>query len=178
MPWQLRIDHLPPSALALPGRLGLTRAPGRFAPGRDLDADVRLREDLEAIAAAGAKVLVTLVERAELAELGDVGGAARRAGLRWIHFPIPDMWIPSDLAAARRLVGRMLRALEAGEGVVVHCWGGLGRAGTIAACCLAARGCTAARAVALVRASRPGAIQNDAQERFVSELAASLAGGR
>jgi ADP-ribosyl-[dinitrogen reductase] hydrolase len=167
----LRVDFLPAAVLGLRGRLGLTRAPGRWAPGRSPDSDARLREDLEAIAAHGARLLVTLVEPHELSELGDVAAAARGSGLRWIHFPIPDVWVPSDLAATRRLVARMLRALGRGD-VVVHCWGGLGRAGTIAACCLAARGLAPADAIAAVRAVRPGAVEVPAQERFVETFGA------
>ena len=174
MPFTLRVDFLPRPALALPGRLGLSRAPGRWSPGRHTDSDVRLREDLETLTTDhGARMLVTLVERAELAQLGKKGREARRAGLTWVHFPIPDMWVPSDVAATRRLVARMLGALEQGENVVVHCWGGLGRAGTIAACCLVAHGCEAKRAVALVRAARPGAVQSVQQELFVRTFASA-----
>jgi ADP-ribosyl-[dinitrogen reductase] hydrolase len=173
-PLELRVDLLPRSALALPGRLGLTHAPGRWSPGRHTDSDVRLREDLEIIARDhGARMLVTLVERNELVQLGNLRREARRAGLRWLHFPIPDMWIPSDVAATRRLVDRMLDALERGENVVVHCWGGLGRAGTIAACCLVAHGCEPRRAIALVRSARPGAVQSIQQELFVRQFAAT-----
>jgi protein-tyrosine phosphatase len=166
--YALRVDWLPHSALAVPGRLGLTRAPGRWAEGRNVDSDVRLREDLDALATVhGAKVLVTLLERAEIAEVGDLGSEARRSGVRWVHFPIPDMWVPSDIAATRRLVRQVLRALEGGEDVVVHCWGGLGRAGTIAACCLVSHGCEPRRAIAIVRSTRPGAVQSIEQELFV-----------
>ncbi|WP_242352088.1 MULTISPECIES: cyclin-dependent kinase inhibitor 3 family protein [unclassified Anaeromyxobacter] len=174
-PYALRVDYLPASALALPGRLGLTRAPGRWVAGRDPDSDVRLREDVEAIARVhGAKVLVTLLERFEIAELGDLDGEARRERLRWIHYPIADMWAPTDLASARRLVGRILHALERGHDVVVHCWGGVGRAGTIAASCLVARGTPPAEAIAIVRAARGRAIENAAQERFVREFGGDL----
>lgn len=163
------------SALALRGRLGLTRAPGRWAAGRDPDSDVRLREDLAAIAGAhGAQVLVTLLEQKEIAVLGDLGGEARRAGLEWIHFPIPDMWVPADGDAAHELVAGILRALERGENVVVHCWGGLGRAGTIAAACLAAHGCSPAQAIAVVRASREGAVQTAGQELFVKDFGETI----
>jgi ADP-ribosyl-[dinitrogen reductase] hydrolase len=169
--FHLPVDFLPRSALDLPGRLGLTRAPGRWWPGREGDCDARLREDLRSLAADhGARVLVTLLERGELAELGDVGLAARRAGLEWVHFPIPDMWIPADAAAAARLVARLNASLERGECVVVHCWGGLGRAGTIAACCLVARGVEPKRAISVVRASRPGAVQSIEQELFVRQF--------
>lgn len=169
--YALRVDYLPASALGLPGRLGLTRAPGRWSAGRNPDSDLRLREDVEAIARVhGAKVLVTLLERFEIAELGDLDGEARRARLRWIHYPIADMWAPTDLASARRLVARILNALERGQDVVVHCWGGVGRAGTIAAACLVAHGTPPADAMTIVRAARGRAIETEAQERFVGEF--------
>jgi ADP-ribosyl-[dinitrogen reductase] hydrolase len=175
-PYALRVDWLPQAALALPGRLGLTRAPGRWSSGRDLGPDVRLREDLAAIAGVhDAKVLVTLLERMEIAELGDLRAESRRAGLTWIHFPVPDMWVPADTNAAHKLVSRILRTLERGGNVVVHCWGGLGRAGTIAASCLVARASSPAQAIALVRATRPGAVQTAAQEQFVRDLAEAMA---
>jgi protein-tyrosine phosphatase len=178
-PFSLRVDWLPRSALALPGRLGLTRAPGRWAEGRDPDSDVRLREDLGALGNVhGAKLLVTLLERGEIAELGDLGSEARRAGLRWVHFPIPDMWVPSDVTATRRLVERVLRAVEQGEQVVVHCWGGLGRAGTVAACCLVARGCEPPHAIAIVRSARPGAVQSIQQELFIREFVSATRSAR
>ena len=167
----LRVDYLPHEALPLPGRLGLTRAPGRWAEGRGEDASLWLGEDLERLVRTyQAKVLVTLIQKHELDELGDLEAAARRAGLEWLHFPIVDVWIPDDMAATRALVARMLAALEQGKDVVVHCWGGLGRAGTIAACCLAARGTSPRKAIEHVRAVRPGAVQTYEQERFVSEF--------
>jgi protein-tyrosine phosphatase len=170
-PHALRIDWLPRSALSLPGRLGLTCVPGLWSNGRDLDSDVRLREDLGAIAGVhGAKVLVTLLEPVEIAEVGDLRREALRAGLAWIHFPVADMRVPTDAGAARKLVARILRALERGDHVVVHCWGGLGRSGTIAAACLVARGAEPQKAIATVRAARPGAVQTAAQELFVADF--------
>lgn len=168
---RLAIDFLPGPALGTSGRLGLARAPGRWFPGRSLDSDHRLREDLvDLVEVHGVKVLVTLLERSEIDGLGDLGREARRTGLTWIHFPIPDMWMPADPRAARKLVRRILRALEEGDDVVVHCWAGLGRSGTIAAACLVARGMLPAEAMRTVRAARAGAIQSAEQEQFVLEF--------
>ena len=170
--YRIRVDFLPADSLSLPGRLGMTRAPGRWSPGRSLDAEVRLREDLAAIARLHrARVLVTLLEREEIEEIGELRAEAERLALEWIHFPIADMWAPADAAATRALVERILRSLAAGDNVVLHCWGGLGRTGTIAASCLVARGATPVRALELVRATREGAVQTTEQEQFVRDFA-------
>jgi ADP-ribosyl-[dinitrogen reductase] hydrolase len=60
--------------------------------------------------------------------------------------------------------------LAAGERVVVHCKGGLGRTGTITARLLVESGVAADSAISLVRTARPGAIENDAQESYVRRL--------
>ncbi len=55
----------------------------------------------------------------------------------------------------------------------MHCLAGLGRTGTIAACCLVASGRSPADAIRAVRAARPGSVQNPAQEAFVVAFAAA-----
>jgi protein-tyrosine phosphatase len=70
-------------------------------------------------------------------------------------------------------VARILACLAARETIVIHCVGGLGRTGTIAACCLAALGQSPEYAIDAVRAARPGAIQTSFQERFVPRFAAA-----
>ena len=171
-PYSLRVDFVSPEALPTPGRLGLTRAPGRYAEGRSFDSDERLREDLESIAQMhGASVLVTLLEQHEIAKLGRIDLAARKAGLRWRRFPIPDVHIPASITATGKLVSDLLRVLEQGETVVIYCWGGLGRTGTIAACVLVAAGSAPADAIRHVRAARPGAVEVASQEAFVHEFA-------
>ena len=125
-----RVDFLPRSLLGTPGRLGLTRAPGRLAPGRSLDSDLRLRRDLDVLAGDhGTRLLVTLLEQPEIDELGALGKEARRAGMDWVHFPIPDMWFPSDLGKARKLVttDRQGALRRRGRGRPLLGWPGAGR---------------------------------------------------
>jgi protein-tyrosine phosphatase len=157
----------PPS---LPGRIGMTFAPGKHQSRmtavwrRDLDADLgRLRGEF------GATVLVCLLEEHELraVEIEQLPDAAIQHEIDYWHFPIPDMGIPSDLQASTRLVSRIHGSLANGETVVIHCMGGLGRTGTIAAACLVGMGQTTEAAIAEVRAARPGAIENSRQEDFI-----------
>lgn len=180
MAGDLRVDYLGPESTGLPGRLGLTRAPGLRWPGRAgpaAGADP-LGEDLGQLAGEhGATLLVTLLTRRELDGLGGLGRSARALGMAWIHHPIPDMGPPASTAAAARLVARLAEHLGSGRTAVIHCLAGLGRTGTVAACLLVTRGLAAGEAVAAVRAIRPGSVQSEAQAGFVEAFAASHRSG-
>lgn len=166
----LHVDFLPRRAHGLPGRLGLTAAPGRWWPGRELDPPVLIERDLARLRDRyRASTLVTLMEEAELRAHGLDGllGEVRRAGLESLWLPIPDMGAPASVGRARTLVESIVERMERRGTVVVHCLGGLGRSGTVAACVLAARGREAGEALQMVRRARPGAVQTYAQEAFV-----------
>ena len=63
--------------------------------------------------------------------------------------------------------------------MVVTCMSGLGRSGTLAACCLVAAGLSPAAAIAAVRAARgPRALETIAQENFVVTFASAERGRR
>lgn len=166
------VDWLGAADLGLPGRLGLTRAPGAWWPGRPLVGDAALADDLATLVYQhGARLLVTLLERREIARLGDLKREAGRLSLAWLHHPIPDMRPPRSPRAIVPVVERLVAEATAGRSAVIHCWAGLGRTGTVAACVLVARGRPAAEAIAAVRAVRPGAVQTEAQAAFVTEFA-------
>ncbi len=170
----IHVDFLPPGSHGLPGRLGLTSAPGVWHPGLDPASDLLVRDDLLHLRDHhGARVLVTLLEEFEMKKLGisRLLPTARRLRLRSLWFPVPDVTAPEDVDGTVRLVDAIVGALSAGETVVVHCRGGLGRSGTIAACCLVACGRGAGEAIAIVRAARPGAVEVPDQERFVERFA-------
>jgi ADP-ribosyl-[dinitrogen reductase] hydrolase len=168
----LRID-----ALALGnGHLGVTLCPGKkgdsvFGAPWDRDLDI----DVDAIEAWGASAVLSLVEDHELDTLGvpRLGEAIETRGLEWHRFPIRDLDIPPPDAMARwrALSPRLHQIMEHGGRVVVHCRGGLGRAGMIAALLLIERGRSAPEAIIHVRAARPGAIETDGQKGWLGEHA-------
>ncbi len=168
------VAFLPQQAHGLPGRLGFAPAPGRWRLDVTLESERMLAADLACLRdGCGTAVLVTLLEEPEMWAMG-LGGLldhARRAGLESLWFPIPDARPPSDRRAAGRLVERILEHLAAGRTVVIHCLGGIGRSGTVAACCLVAAGQDPRRAIELVRGARPGAATAPGQEEFVEEFA-------
>jgi ADP-ribosylglycohydrolase len=156
------------------GALGLTLCPGKRGDSvfgapweRDLEADIA------AIRNWGATLVVTLTEAAEMEALGvpRLGAAVKSAGMDWLHLPIPDLNTPGPDTLAAWRSSDIHRRLDAGQRVAIHCRGGLGRAGTMAALALIERGASAAEAMAVVRAARPGAIETAAQERFLSDVA-------
>jgi predicted protein tyrosine phosphatase len=176
----LRVDFVGSSGLGLPGRLGLTSAPGRWRPGLDASSDWLLHDDLARLRDVhGAKVLVTLLEEFEMRQLGipELLVAARKLRLESVWFPVQDFSPPPDLEATVALVDSIVTRLARGETVVVHCRGGLGRTGTIAACCLVARGRAPRSAIRLVRDARPGAVEVESQVEFVGRFARRLGRG-
>ena len=154
------------------GAVGVTFCPGKQGDsvfGAPWARDVGL--DLDVIQAWGAAAVVTLVEGHELISLGvpDLGERILERGLQWHHLPIADLNVPGPgFEAGWPAVAVQFRRLVAEGGrVLVHCRGGLGRAGTVAACLLVELGVAPRDAVRRVRAARPNAIETAAQERYV-----------
>lgn len=159
------------------GRLGLTICPGKtgdslYGPGWARD----LAMDIAAIRAWGPAHVLTLVETDEMVRLGvpHLPDAMRAESFAWHHLPVRDLAALDGAgeAAWARLSPRLHAALERGQRVLVHCRGGVGRAGSIAALLLIERGMGAEAAIARVRAARPNAVETRAQERFLAARAA------
>ena len=91
-------------------------------------------------------------------------------GLRGLHFPIPDMGIPTP-RAAMELCSDVLAAMARSEPVVLHCKAGLGRTGTMLAATLVSLGDDAERAISAVRRVSTYYIQTPSQEQFVHHYA-------
>jgi ADP-ribosyl-[dinitrogen reductase] hydrolase len=140
------------------------------------DRDLSL--DLDAIRDWGAAAVVTLIEPKELALLRvpQLGREVLRRGMSWFHLPIVDVSIPDEVFERHwEPAGHELRTLlRSGRDVLVHCRGGLGRAGTIAARLLVELGMDPVSAIRQVRAVRPGAIETRAQEKYVLGVGRSL----
>jgi hypothetical protein len=154
------------------GRIGITFCPGKHDRAASTGAWARdLSADLDVIAASGARLVLTLTEPAELAALQvpDLGAEVLSRGLDWRHLPIADYSVPSEAFERQwRMHGRDIRALlRRGGDIVVHCKGGLGRAGMIAARLLVELGMPPDEAIAQVRRARKGAIETPAQLALV-----------
>jgi protein-tyrosine phosphatase len=170
----LRVDWLEAAEFAdrRPGRLGLTFLPGKHGPSMRYPGRTYRREltrDLESLRVAGVRVLILLVEDHELARWGDpsIVERAGAAGIEVDRRPIPDGSAPSSAAEMDSLLASLDRARD-GADAAVACMGGVGRAGTVAACALVASGQSAAQAIDRVRAVRhPTAVETPGQVAFV-----------
>ena len=89
--------------------------------------------------------------------------------INWIHLPIADMDIPKNntLDGLNKVRPELLEAIKTERSIAIHCMGGLGRSGTVAAIILADLGISVQSAIGVVRQFRPGAIETRAQENFV-----------
>lgn len=157
------------------GRIGITFCPGKHdslaATGRwarDLDID------LAAIQKWGAKLVLTLIEPSELIELNvsQLGKKVEALDMVWKHLPIADYSVPDASFEAQWLTcgAEIRQRLKDGQDILVHCKGGLGRAGMIAARLLAELGMEPEQAIRLVRKNRPGAIETKQQEALVTSV--------
>jgi len=101
-----------------------------------------------------------------------LGEEVARRNMSWFHLPIADGGTPDDQFEHRwDTDGEKLRSmLKKGSDVLVHCRGGLGRSGTIAARLLVELGTEPTTAIAMVREVRPGAMEAPNQESFVMNI--------
>jgi protein-tyrosine phosphatase len=177
----IRVDFLAPADVGLPGRIGLTFAPGkkdRFGRWhRDLDADLqRLREHYKV------DRLVSLMQACEfdMLQIANIVERARAHGIAVRRFPIRDVSAPPARAMKRfiRMIDAVVDDVRAGRTVVIHCRGGLGRTGLVAASCLVVLGHQPGEAIRRVRSARPGVVEVEKQERWVFAVADALNGKR
>ncbi len=56
--------------------------------------------------------------------------------LHWISMPILDMGVPDSEETMHKVIDSIQNALARAPAVYIHCWGGIGRTGTVAGCWL------------------------------------------
>lgn len=163
------------------GAIGVTFAPGKFQEFGMTGAWARdLEQDMSAIRQWGGVHLISLLEPWEFSELQieKLPEVAAGQGISWHALPITDGSAPDErfLRDWPTLSSELIRSLHSGQRVVIHCKGGLGRAGTVAAMLLlqseAAQ--TSQDAMRIIRLARPGAIETIAQEEFLEYWAQCL----
>ncbi|MBP7693828.1 MAG: dual specificity protein phosphatase family protein [Anaerolineales bacterium] len=132
-----------------PGRLLAGEYPG--APAAD-----QARHKLRALLLAGLTDFVDLTEADEplrpYAELLQTEAASLGLAVTHTRLAVPDMGVPAAAAQMTRILDTLDHALAAGRRAYVHCWGGVGRTGTVVGCYLVRRGAAGDTALAQIAA--------------------------
>ena len=170
----IRVDFLSPDVLNAPGQIAMTNVPGK----RPMSSKSIKKEDLKKDLANlrnhyNIDHLVCLLEPEELSILGikNLLAQAQKTKLSVEQFGIPDDGLPSSMQQFAALVDSVITSIAAGNTVAIHCHGGKGRTGMLAACCLVQLGYSPDAAIALVRNIRPGTIEPAIKEDYVRHFA-------
>jgi ADP-ribosylglycohydrolase/protein-tyrosine phosphatase len=175
----IRVDYLPQHVLGLRGRIGMTFAPGKKDRGVYAVWDRDLVADLERLRGVyRTNVLVSLVEDPELRLLSipDLVEQVSATRIELRRFPFRDAGVPASLEEGAAIVRSVLEVAREGGNVVIHCRGGLGRTGLVAACALVALGQSAGDAIACVRGARERTVETKGQGEFIGRFAEAYRG--
>ena len=153
------------------GKIFLTCFPGREGV-EILYKDSIFLTDLDNFIHLGCNTILSLVEDSEFEKLCDKKNFVRTIyskNLKWMHMPIEDLKAPDRQFNEKWQTTKVLlkNDLIEGKNIVVHCMGGKGRSGTIAAILLIEFGEDNKKAMEIVRKKRKGAIETKEQEEFI-----------
>ena len=116
------------------------------------------RRKLRALLDCGVRTFVDLTEEGELESYdGWLAKEAKAAGLSvaYHRHPIRDMDVPTS-NGMRTILDLVNAAIDGDAPVYVHCWGGIGRTGTVVCCWLVERGLSGEQALVRIASLREG----------------------
>lgn len=126
-----------------------------------------LEDALNEIKTQGFTVLVSLTEQPLPQHL------IQRYGFEYLHIGIPNFHAPK-LPEADKFVQFVQSRMDEKKKVLVHCWAGYGRTGTMLACYLVSTGLPPHKAIEKIRRLRAGSIETHSQEQAVYHYSAYL----
>lgn len=95
----------------------------------DKDEEVAKRK-IKQMLHFGVKHFVDLTEEGELRPYSHI----LPKGISYLRFPIKDCGVPQSFESVNRLLDKIQKLQKMGGYTYIHCWGGVGRTGTIVGC--------------------------------------------
>lgn len=117
--------------------------------------------------AIGVDLVLSLMQDNEYPDLAAFDAAMNLNCVEWIRVPLVPGGFPIDMHEWSSIRAMLVKRIMNGGFVTIHCWGGLGRTGVIAADLLMAFGFDPAGAISHVRKIRPGSIESEGQELWL-----------
>ena len=158
--WELPIDDNKAALVLIP------------CPGTK---EVSLNDSIEQLKSQGVTIIVTALSSKEMQDsgVGNLPEVIESAGLRWIHAPIEDDVAPNKDFQTRwnHCSPMLLQALANGKKIAMHCMGGSGRTGLLAAHLLLEKGWELREIITHVQALRPGAFTKSVQVKYIHKFA-------
>lgn len=99
---------------------------------RDRDEDIA-KEKIKRFIDFGISHFIDLTEEGELRPYSHL----LPENVSYLRFPIKDVSAPNSVEAVKKLISEIEEYQNSGQRCYIHCWGGVGRTGTIVACYLA-----------------------------------------
>ncbi len=128
--------------------------------------------ELEDLYKEGFRTIISLLDENEQTPYYEIM-AIEAKGFKRYSIPIRDFTAPT-LADFKKFLDIATDSLRKGK-VLVHCQGGIGRTGTMAAAYWIKKGLSANEAIKKIRKAMPGAIEVPEQEESLFELEAMIA---
>lgn len=131
------------------------------------DAGDSLEPQLVALANAGVDQIVSLLEHNEANTLGlsDEAWLAKKHGMEYVSFPLPDMQLPPSLTSYVQFTALLAEQIRTGTNTLIHCRAGIGRTGMISAGILIHSGLQANAAFDLICEKRGVSVPDTEKQR-------------
>ncbi|EGL2796208.1 tyrosine-protein phosphatase [Klebsiella pneumoniae] len=134
---------------------------------------VSLADSLKSLKEAGAQAVITMMTLAELSENQADALPSLCADLHmdWFHLPVQDSCAPEESfeQAFAREKTSLLALVRSGGTLVIHCHGGSGRTGMMAAVLMLESGYQPAQVKKQVQLIRPKSLTSPVQVNFLSK---------
>ena len=157
------------------GRIGVTLCPGKYQPiswtggwNRDLELDI------QTLVKSEVNCVISLIDENEMEVLRveHLGTSLQDNGIHWIHLPLEDTTAPDKMWIGnfQQQYESISKDLSSDKRILIHCKGGLGRAGTCAALILFLQGYEMNDAIHLIRTTRSSDCINPLQQTFLEKF--------